>query len=297
VKGKKEKSVVIALAVFISVTAVAQDRGAGLSFCKPAAKPQFLANVPEASGVALSNRDGTMLWTLNDSGEPQLFGFDPSGKSAHVAVTGAELRDWEDLALAKCGGLAKARGNQASDGGDCLYIADIGDNNASRKRITVYRVPEPAVLSTATAAAEPFHAIYPDGPHDAEAFFVTPQDQWFIVTKEIPPRLYQFPVPPKPGTTVTLQLVRSINERIRITGAAASPDGRWVALRSNGSLLIYRTDDLVGGRDPIRIDLTSLKEPQGEGIAFGRGDQLYLVSETGNAKGGLVLQLNCALPK
>jgi hypothetical protein len=274
------------LGVFICVVVTAQDRGPGASFCKPVGKPQFLANVPEASGVAISSRDPGMRWTLNDSGEPQLFGFDASGKSTRVAVTGAELRDWEDLAIAKC------------PSGDCLHIADIGDNRGSRTRITIYRLPEPARGSAATSAPEIFHATYPDHPHDAEAFIVTGPDQWFVVTKEIPPRLYRFPALLKPGATITLQLVRSINERIRITGAAASPDGRWVALRSNRTLLIYKTEDVSSGRDPIRIDLTSLKEPQGEGIAFGRGNELYLVSEAGgNATGGMLLQLNCALPK
>ena len=27
--------------------------------------------------------------------------------------------------------------------GSCLYIADIGDNDAKRKEVTIYRVPEP----------------------------------------------------------------------------------------------------------------------------------------------------------
>ena len=269
----------------LCVTAFAQKPASGPSFCKPVGKPQFLANVPEASGVAVSGRDRGLLWTLNDSGEPQLFGFDASGQSTRVAVIGGELRDWEDLAIANC------------SSGACLYIADIGDNRGSRKHITIYRVPEPARGSAATAAAEAFHAIYPDHPHDAEALIVTTH-QLFIVTKEVPPRLYRFPAPLRPGATVTLQLMRSLNERIRITGAAVSPDGRWVALRSNRTLLIYRTEDLSGGRDPIRIDLTSLKEPQGEGIAFGGGNQLYLVSEAGKgAAGGMLLQLNCALPK
>jgi hypothetical protein len=118
------------------------------------------------------------------------------------------------------------------------------------------------------------------------------------VTKEIPPRLYRFPASPKPGATVTLQFVRSLTERIRITGAASSSDGRWVALRSNRTLLLYKTEDFVHGGTPIRIDLTSLKEPQGEGIAFGRSGELYLVSEAGDdATGGTLLRLNCALPK
>ena len=43
-----------------------------------------------------------------------------------VAVTGATVSDWEDLALGSCGGAS------------CLYIGDIGDNGARRKSITVF---------------------------------------------------------------------------------------------------------------------------------------------------------------
>jgi hypothetical protein len=282
--------VLVGLGVFICVIgfkppiAARQTGDGAMSFCRPAGKFQVLAGVPEASGAVVSSRDPAVLWTLNDSGQPQLFAFDAAGKSTRTGVTGAELRDWEDLASGKC------------PVGNCLYVADIGDNRGSRKLITIYRVPEPEPGIAATAAVEAFHAVYPDQPHDAEAFVVT--DGWYVVTKEIPPRVYRFPSPVKPGATATLQFVRSINERMRITGAAVSLDGRWVALRSNRTLIMYRTEDFADGRNPIRIDLTSLKEPQGEGIAFGRGGDLYLVSEAGeDATGGTLRRLNCALPK
>jgi hypothetical protein len=239
-----------------------------------------LNSVPEASGIAVSRRVPGLVWTHNDSGEPLLFGFGRSGGPSRVTVAGGDVRDWEDLALWK----------------GHLYIADIGDNRGSRKRITLYRVPEPAAGATTTAAAEAFHAVYPDQPRDAEALLLT--DQIFIVTKEVPPRLYRFPTPLKPGTTMSLQLVRPLNERIRITGASASPDGRWVALRANRTLLFYRAEDFATGGDAIRVDLTGLKEPQGEGVAFGSGNEIYLVSEAGgNAAAGVLTRLNCALPK
>ena len=70
---------------------------------------------------------------------------------------GANLIDWEDLSIGRCGSA------------DCLYIADIGDNRESRDRITIYRVPEPAAGSGSTLPADAFHLTYPDRPHDAEA--------------------------------------------------------------------------------------------------------------------------------
>jgi hypothetical protein len=282
-------TVLAGLGVFaMGVMAAAQTTQETASFCRPSGKAQLLANVVEASGVAASRKARGTVWTLNDSGDAVLFGFDTSGRSTRVDVAGANVQDWEDLSVGACSGGTRE---------DCLYIADIGDNRASRKRITIYRVPEPAVGSAATGPAEVFHAVYPDHPHDAEALIVIPGGQLFVVTKEVPPRLYKLPAALKPGATATLEFVRQLDERVRITGGAVSADGRWTALRSNGTLLLYRTPALMSGGDPIRIDLTALKEPQGEGVAFGPGNELYLVSEGGEGGAGLLTRLNCTLPK
>ena len=90
--------------------------------CEGIGRPQFLPSVPEASGIAVA---GGALWTHNDSAGPVLFRLDASGRATSVAVAGAEVRDREDLAAAACGAAT------------CLYIADIGDNRASRERITI----------------------------------------------------------------------------------------------------------------------------------------------------------------
>ena len=250
--------------------------------CAPVSVPQRLADVREASGVAVG-RFG--LWTMNDSGEPLLYRLDAAGGSSRVSVAGAAIRDWEDLSIGQC---AEA---------DCLYIADIGDNRASRDRVTIYRVPEPMPGSASTQPAEIFHLAYPDRPHDAEALLVVPGPvpELLIITKEVPPAVYRVQDALKPGQSSTLSLVRTLNERVRITGAAASADGRWIALRSNRMLLIYPSEDFRGGGTPVSIDLTSLDEPQGEGVAFGRDNDLYLVSESGNdGAAGVLTRLHCA---
>ena len=110
--------------------------------------------------------------------------------------------------------------------------------------------------------------------------------------------MYRFQTPVKPGEIGRLALVRTLKEKVRITGAAASPDGRWVALRSNGMLFLYRTDDFLKGGEPVRVDLTGFKEPQGEGVAFGgRGGELYLVSEGGGGDAaGMLTRVQCVLP-
>ena len=202
-----------------------------------------------------------------------------------MRVAGAAITDWEDLSMGTCAQ------------GDCLYIADIGDNRSSRDRVTIYRVPEPMPGSASTKPAETFHLTYQDHPHDAEALLVVPGPvpELFIITKDVRPAIYRVQGALTPGQRSTLSLVRSLDGKMRITGAAASPDGRWVALRSNRMLLIYESQDFRSGGTPVSIDLTSLDEPQGEGVAFGRDNDVYLVSEGGNdGAAGVLTRLHCA---
>ena len=244
-----------------------------------------LAGVSEASGVAISRQNAGIIWSHNDSGKPLLFAFDGSGNpKARVEVTGVSVDDWEDLAAGAC------------EEGACLYIADIGDNNRARKQITIYRVREPRGDEKATQPAQVMSMAYPDGPHDAEALFVMPKGQLFLVTKEAADTTALYRVPtPAAGSVGRLEQVSRI-PLARVTGAAASPDGRWVALRTNTELVFYPAAELLAGKNPQprRFDLKSLKEPQGEGVAWGADGLLYLVSE-GGGRGGTLAAIRCTL--
>jgi hypothetical protein len=247
--------------------------------CEQVGRQQFLPTVPEASGIAHA---GGVLWTHNDSGAPVLFRLDAAGTATPVSVAGTAVQDWEDLTAGTCGA------------GACLYIADIGDNNESRARITIYEVPVPAPGSTSTKPVTAIHVRYPDYPHDAEALLITRKIGAFIITKEVPARVYTFAASQIPGETGTLRLFRTLNEKVRITGAAVSPDEGWIAVRSNSTLLLYRLDDFAKGGSPVRVDLAGFKEPQGEGVAFGSGGDLYLVSEGGKGSAsGMLTRIHC----
>jgi hypothetical protein len=255
------------------------------SLCKPAAELAPIRGVAEASGIAVSHRTPGLLWTHNDSGAPLLHAIDASGTvKGHVQVTGAHVVDWEDLAVAPC------------RGGSCLYIADIGDNNRSRRIITIYRIPEPRPDQSASEPAEVWNATYPDGAHDAEAFFAA-GNALFIVTKDesSATALYLLPLLPKGGHEARLELVSRL-ALDRVTGAGVSPDGMWVALRTNDTLLFYRTQDLIEGRTgtPQQFDITGVDEPQGEGVAIGREGFVYLAGE-GGGRGGTLAALRCTL--
>ena len=246
-----------------------------------------LKQVPEASGVAISRRTPGILWSHNDSSEAVLHAFDPEGKAqGTVRVSGAMVRDWEDITAAPCG-----RGN-------CLYIADIGDNDLRRRSVTVYRVPEPLPTDRATSPVEAFTATYPDGPHDAEALFVTPDGGLFIVTKDRPTIVYRFPATLRSGSVLQLEQVTTLSLD-RVTDADTSTDGQWVAIRTHNEVALYPREAVAAGliSEGLRLDVRDVGEPQGEGVALGTNGTLYLVSEGAeDLRPGTLASLKCEIP-
>ncbi|HEX8391974.1 MAG TPA: NUDIX hydrolase [Longimicrobium sp.] len=279
-----------------AAAAIAAVPGAGSSLCRvDASALEMPAGVHESSGVAAGRRTPGVLWTHNDSGEPVLFAMTARGQeSGQVRVAGARVQDWEDIAAGPC------------PGGSCLFVGDVGDNEGARRSVTVYRVPEPAPTDRESRPAEALAATYPDGPHDTEALFVLPDGGIFLVSKgEIGPiALYRFPASARPGTTARLERIvelagAGVKRRERVTGASASPDGRWVALRTLQTVSFYRTADLVAGRpgNPLQFDLTPLDEAQGEGIGWSENGAIYLTSEGGRRSAPATLaRLICTLP-
>lgn len=254
------------------------------------------ARVHETSGLALSRRQPGVLWTINDSGnEPVLYAIDSAGVLlGQVRVTGAGLVDWEDLGAGPC------------QAGTCLFIADIGDNSGIRDSVTIYVVPEPLPSDVETAPAIAFHARYPDGPRDAEALFVLPSGDLFIVSKgrRSPITLYRLPRTAQvPGGTATLERLRDLWPQSSpgsglVTGATNSPDGRWVMIRTYRNLFRYPSDELtgIGTGSPVGFDLRPLQEHQGEAVALSDTGEVWLTSEAdGQWDAPRLSRLSCSL--
>ncbi|HEX5107276.1 MAG TPA: hypothetical protein VFV95_02460 [Vicinamibacterales bacterium] len=264
--------------------------------CKPAGTLQRVAELPEGSGLAASRRTPGRFWSHNDSGDPVLFALDSSGRvTGRLTISGAKVEDWEAVAVGPC------------PSGSCIYVGDIGDNDAERKQVTVYRIAEPAEASGSAKVADVFNAKYPDGPHDAETLLITPEGRLLIVTKgeSGPVSLYRFPAELSSATTMHLERVggpRKTGSRAekkdRITDGAVSPDGNWIVLRSTHALTFYRAADLLAGnwREAGRVSLAGLGEPQGEGVTFAANDVVHLMSEGGSKKKpGAFAGLTCTL--
>jgi hypothetical protein len=284
----------VLLAALTASVSAGQHASNGAPNCELTSPVVRVAELPEGSGVAVSKRSPDRLWSHNDSGAPELIALDTKGTVVgRVRVPGANVEDWEAIAVGPC------------PSGNCIYVADIGDNDAERRNITIYRVPEPPGDSGSAGGADVIRAMYPDGAQNAEALLVTPKGEILIVTKGDtgPVALYRVPAEATPGGTVTLQPVGKPRQSgktaggDRVTDGAISPSGAMVALRTNSALYLYRTEDLMSGnwQETARVSLKGIGEPQGEGLAYGDEKTFYLVGEGGGkSRPGTFGRLACA---
>jgi hypothetical protein len=251
-------------------------------------------SVTESSGLVASRTTPGAYWTHNDSGDgPFIYAFDTRGDSfGTFRVTGAQARDWEDMAAGP--------GPQANR--SYLYIGDTGDNDAVRSEVIVYRVAEPVLTATTRrftknrpGSTEPADAIrlkYPDGKHDAEALLVHPRTgNIYIVTKVLlaNPGVYEAVAPFTAGQSITMRRVGE--PRVpslfggAITGGSISPDGRRVALCDyfQGYELVLPAGasnfDEIWKQKMIGFDLG--KRKQGESITYRLDSKALLATSEG----------------
>ena len=256
------------------------------------------ARLIESSGVAVSRNHPGILWTHNDGGDkPNLYVTNLSGEDlGHYRISGADALDWEDIALGPCPDADTT----------CIYIADTGDNLWRRRDVAIYIVEEPGVLpqpgrkADAQLRAARLEVRYPDGPHDVEALAVAPEGDIFLITKGQKGRvkLFRVPIGAVRDTSVTAVdegLLDIVPQRMLgrlVTGAAFSPTGRRLVVRTYTEIHLYRRgpDGIVRDGSPCWL---GLRERQGEAIDFWDEDLLVLTSEAGLNRRGSVAIVRC----
>jgi hypothetical protein len=249
----------------------------------------------ESSGVVASRRHPGIFWTHNDNDDaPVLYTTDSTGADlGFVRVRGTRNEDWEDLSVGPC-----TRGT-----GTCLFIADIGDNRSRRTTVAIYVVAEPdppagpGDTMRIVPVLDTIRLRYPDQPHNAEALAVA-NGHLLIVTKDLtgPAVLFRTAIA---GNDIRLLTrvgaldMRTSALRGRIaTGAAASADGRILAVRTYASIHLFA----LGAGLPV--PLTGPRglgipviETQGEAIAFDLQGRLVLTSERGDRGHAILTRL------
>jgi hypothetical protein len=284
---------------------------------------QARPELEENSGVTSSTRQPGIIFTINDSGnDPLLFAFDSGGADRGVwRVTGARNVDWEAISVGPCGprpaDAAAVPSPSAPDA--CLYLGDVGDNDAQRPTRVIYRVSEPTAERAGyvgTVTAEALTYRYPDRPHDVEAMYIAPNGSTFLITKrrltapdrrlrpslvfELEASAWGNGAAPAVAERVdSLSIVPGSAPRRQVTDAALSPDGRLLAVRTYTQLFVFATDSVTGrvagAIRPSVCNLASLGRLPGEGVAWsGRSGKLLLTSE---GRRSPMFMVECPVPK
>ncbi|MFI5485176.1 hypothetical protein [Micromonospora echinaurantiaca] len=203
----------------------------------------------------------------------------------NVSYSGGGPFDTEDLAV--------------SPDGKTLWIADTGDNVTSknrRDRVAVWSMP-------ISGAKKPqLHRLsYPEGKHhDAEALLINSDGSPLIITKVTSGKAKVFtpdgklktgdtdPVPMKQVGEIDLPKTTTENPfntfgRVAITGAARSPDGTRVVLRTYADAFEYdvANGDVLAAVTTGTPKVTALADPFGEAIAYTPDGKSFLTVSDG----------------
>lgn len=236
--------------------------------------------LPEVSGIVDGRATPNTFWVHNDSGDSaRFYAINHQGSLLGTfPLAGAPSGDWEDIAISAKPG-----------GGNYLYLGDIGDNDANRSSITVYRTDEPQSTASATIAAGNYsaaHLQYPGGPRNAESLLVDPlTNNAFIITKSNVPEIYSFSSSAFGNSTTTLTALGTLSATIpKPTAADISPDGLHILVRSKTIGYLFEREIGESVSDALHgpgILFTLGSESQGEAIGWAAdGTGFYTTSES-----------------
>jgi hypothetical protein len=237
------------------------------------------SRIDEASGIARGVASRGVFYVQNDSGDSaRFFAVDASTGRTHAvyAVPNAANHDWEDLAVAR-----------DAAGTPSVWLADIGDNDAARREVQLYRVDEPPVdtsrfdVAARTHSPDVWRLRYPSGPANAEALAVAPGGRAYVITKADSGRsaVYRVPLRPDARHVQLLQRIGSItfvshgglvpaSLQVLATGAALSPDGTLLVVRTYTDAYAWhvRHGDIAGAIRHRPVRMTIPLQQQGEGV-------------------------------
>ena len=263
--------------------------------------------IREASGLARSQRQPGVLWTINDSGAQEvLYAIDHSGADLnHTRLKKSKNKDWEDLA------------SFTLDGDPYLMVADIGDNAAKRKSRRLYFLKEPKAGKKSTTVDWEVEFEYPNGPRDAEAAAIDIENERVLILskRDIPPVLYEVPLRTADDNKVTAKWLGTMNglpkpTRRDVEFAPKTKDWHWQpssmdisADNAAAVVLTYRAVYYFLRRPgqswfealntrPIRISLGNFKNA--EAVAF--VDEKRTVMVTGENRNSLLLRVDLDIP-
>jgi len=237
----------------------------------------------EISGIVCSQAHPKSIWGINDSGNAEmlyLYNSENANVRGVFRIKGAINYDWEDIGL----------GVGPKEGANYIYIADIGDNNAKRKSVCIYRFEEPNTLPSDSTmnilgpALDKLEFVYEYGPRDAEAMFLDPKTKniYIITKRERIVGVYELAYPQNTSQIDTAKLVASLPITL-VTASDMNAEGSLLLVKTYESIYIWKrkTGETICEmftRIPERVNYNPI-EPQGESICFGENGFFTLSEE------------------
>jgi hypothetical protein len=245
------------------------------------------AVIREASGLVASRISPNVLWTENDSGNPnEIFAIDPSGRLLGTyTLAGTTNKDWEDIAV----------GPGPTPDVSYIYLME---SNSGKDPGRVYRIPEPPINAAAQAISPVTETLSGAQSHvftfpapDSEAMFVDPADgDIYLGSKESGiTKIYQGTQAEfaSSGATTLATPVATVPLN-KGNGADITPSGNAIFVRNQGStaLLYPRSPGqtiaaALSNPSPISVHINGTDvEPNAESISFdSNGDNFFTISE------------------
>lgn len=214
--------------------------------------------VPQVSGLVPGPTAGT-YYGMGDAGtEHELTIFSTDGETFWAQnVKNSTNTDWEDLSEGPC--------PEAVDADRCVFIGDIGDNDSNRDHVTIWVVPvSDAEEVEAVACPLRYEDLH---PRDAEAMFVNADGVVRIVTKATQAKVFRVPRLNCDGVPQLMVKEAELSFSEPPTGAAVSPDGSQVILRSEHHAWLWEGCLIDWSAQPKEVPIDA-EEPKGEAISL-----------------------------
>jgi hypothetical protein len=246
--------------------------------------------IVEASGLVASHDNANVLWTENDSGNPNtIFAIDTSGRLLGTYyLDGAVNTDWEDIAI----------GPGPEPGINYVYVADSANGSSSK----VFRIPEPTVYAAQQAVSPVTQhlsgvqaQLFTWPAPNSEAMFVDRQNgDIYLGSKETGVTKFYRATQSQFGASgmQTATFIASV-PLDKGNGADISPSGSEIFVRNQNqtALLYHRTAgqtvaQALASPNPDAVTINGQNiEPNAESISFdANGINFFTVSEGLNQK-------------
>ena len=266
-----------------------------------------VAALDSLSGLAVSRVQPDIIFAHNDHDRPIVYALDLQGhEHAQITLTdaGKSDSDFEDIAVGPCGTST------------CVFLGDIGDNNAQRTQYAVVRFSQPTVPTTQGSTAmtptyDRFPFVYDDGSHNAEGLMVSPDGTIYVVTKLAPgtggrvsatgpSSVYRLPPSMTTSSVATATKVATLpvpaGADLAASAAAAHPCGLGFLLRTYDKVYEFTVPAGMGFEASFNTTpkvVATPDEPQSEGIDY-RANGLGFIT-SGEGAGAPIMETDCAL--